>query len=122
MTEKCSIPPQPKLALYLKCPSLPGMTDTEIPSMNEPSSTIFNHVQQLLVNLPGNSKSGQLKRLWEPTYIILHQEATTDLASISAEKIYSNWLSSSTAALSGSPKRRRLLTDTDSYTSESCVL
>ena len=45
------------------------MADTEIPLMDEPVSTIFKHVQQLLVNTPGTNRTDKLKRLWEPTYM-----------------------------------------------------
>ncbi|XP_030767252.1 E3 ubiquitin-protein ligase Ufd4 isoform X3 [Sitophilus oryzae] len=69
--------PQPKLQLVLKGPSMPGINDVEI-ELNNPSWTIFRAVQELMQLAEFSSKQEKLKRLWEPTYMIVYREIKDD--------------------------------------------
>ncbi|XP_074662874.1 E3 ubiquitin-protein ligase HECTD1-like [Tubulanus polymorphus] len=64
---------QPRLALFLKGPGLPGLPDSEI-YLKDSHDTIFKYVQQLMIQGPSSSRSERLKRIWEPTYTIVYKE------------------------------------------------
>ncbi|XP_048516518.1 E3 ubiquitin-protein ligase Ufd4 isoform X1 [Dendroctonus ponderosae] len=65
--------PQPKIQLVLQGPNMPGINDVEI-ELNEPSWTIFRAVQELMQLTEFPSKQEKLRRLWEPTYMIIYKE------------------------------------------------
>ncbi|XP_066257361.1 E3 ubiquitin-protein ligase Ufd4 isoform X1 [Euwallacea similis] len=65
--------PQPKIQLVLKGPNMPGISDVEI-ELNEPSWTIFRAVQELMQLTDFPTKQEKLRRLWEPTYMIVYKE------------------------------------------------
>ncbi|KAL5009008.1 hypothetical protein ScPMuIL_014589 [Solemya velum] len=65
--------PQPKLVLYLKAPSLPGMSDEKICFVEE-TACIFKYLQQLLALGSSNNMADRMKRIWEPTYTIVYRE------------------------------------------------
>ncbi|XP_076273657.1 ubiquitin fusion-degradation 4-like isoform X2 [Rhynchophorus ferrugineus] len=69
--------PQPKLQLILKGPNMPGINDVEI-ELNDPSWTIFRAVQELMQLADFPSKQEKLRRLWEPTYMIIYKEVKED--------------------------------------------
>ncbi|XP_060532522.1 E3 ubiquitin-protein ligase Ufd4 isoform X2 [Cylas formicarius] len=69
--------PQPKLQLLLKGPNMPGIADVEI-ELSNPSWTIFRAVQELMQLTEFASKQEKLRRLWEPTYIIIYREVKED--------------------------------------------
>ncbi|CAM1299094.1 HECTD1 (predicted) [Pycnogonum litorale] len=69
--------PQPKLSLVLKGPNLPSVTDVKIPLANSEWS-IFHAVQQLVQKSEMGSKQEKLRRIWEPTYIIMYKERKDD--------------------------------------------
>lgn len=63
--------PQPKIQLILKGPNMPGVNDVEI-ELNEPTWTIFRAVQELMQLTEFPSRQEKLRRLWEPTYMHVH--------------------------------------------------
>ncbi|CAH0559918.1 unnamed protein product [Brassicogethes aeneus] len=69
--------PQPKLQLVLKGPNMAGVADVEI-ELNDPSWTIFRAVQELMQSTEFGSKQEKLRRIWEPTYMIIYREANDD--------------------------------------------
>ncbi|XP_071056058.1 E3 ubiquitin-protein ligase Ufd4 isoform X3 [Onthophagus taurus] len=69
--------PQPRLQLVLRGPNLPGIPDVEI-ELNEPTWTIFRAVQELVQLTELGSRQEKLRRIWEPTYIIVYREVKDD--------------------------------------------
>lgn len=76
-TSEHELLPQPKLQLILKGPNMPGITDVEI-ELSDPSWTIFRAVQELMQLAEFPSKQEKLRRLWEPTYLIVYREVKED--------------------------------------------
>ncbi|XP_064621516.1 E3 ubiquitin-protein ligase HECTD1-like isoform X2 [Lineus longissimus] len=70
-------PPQPRLALFLNGPGLPGIPDTEI-YLRDGHATIFKYVQQLMIQGAIGNRGDRLKRIWEPTYTIVYKELRAD--------------------------------------------
>lgn len=70
----------PKLSLSLKGPGLPGIPDVEIP-LNDPHSSIFQAVQELMQVTELGSKQEKLRRIWEPIYTIIYKEVKEDESS-----------------------------------------
>jgi E3 ubiquitin-protein ligase HECTD1 len=71
---------QPKLALYLRGPNIPGAPDIDIP-LDEGDATIFKFVQRLVSQSTSSGKAERFKRIWEPTYTILYRESKADCKS-----------------------------------------
>ncbi|CAG9766512.1 unnamed protein product [Ceutorhynchus assimilis] len=69
--------PQPKIQLVLKGPNMPGINDVEI-ELNDSPWTIFKAVQELMQLAEFPSKQEKLRRLWEPTYVIVYKEIKDD--------------------------------------------
>ncbi|KAI4462742.1 e3 ubiquitin-protein ligase trip12 [Holotrichia oblita] len=69
--------PQPRLQLILRGPNLPGIPDVEV-ELNDPSWTIFKAVQELVQLTELGSRQEKLRRIWEPTYIIVYREVKED--------------------------------------------
>ncbi|XP_028141816.2 E3 ubiquitin-protein ligase HECTD1 isoform X2 [Diabrotica virgifera virgifera] len=69
--------PQPKLQLLLKGPNMPGIPDVEI-ELNDRCWTIFRAVQELMQVTEFNSKQEKVRRIWEPTYLIIYKELKDD--------------------------------------------
>ncbi|KAJ8931073.1 hypothetical protein NQ314_016102 [Rhamnusium bicolor] len=69
--------PQPKLQLILKGPNMPGIVDVEV-ELNDPSWTIFRAVQELMQLTEFSSRQEKLRRIWEPTYMIVYREVKDD--------------------------------------------
>ncbi|OWF47209.1 E3 ubiquitin-protein ligase HECTD1 [Mizuhopecten yessoensis] len=63
---------QPKLAIYIKAPGLPGMEDGEV-CLGQEKSCIFKYIQKLLTQGPASNRTERLKRIWEPTYTIVYK-------------------------------------------------
>lgn len=64
---------QPRLVLFLKAPTLPGIGDEDV-CLVEENSCIFKYLQQLLVLGSSANRQERLKRIWEPTYTIMYRE------------------------------------------------
>lgn len=71
--------PQPKLQLMLKGPNMPGIADVEI-ELTDRSWTIFRAVQELMQMTEFNSKLEKIRRIWEPTYLIIYRELKDDVS------------------------------------------
>ncbi|XP_019870714.1 E3 ubiquitin-protein ligase HECTD1 isoform X2 [Aethina tumida] len=69
--------PQPKLQLVLKGPNMAGIMDVEI-ELTDPSWTIFRAVQELMQLTEFSSKQEKLRRIWEPTFMIIYREVKED--------------------------------------------
>ncbi|KAB7498063.1 E3 ubiquitin-protein ligase HECTD1 [Armadillidium nasatum] len=81
----------PKLNLVLRGPNLPGVGDVEVP-ISSSKSTIFS-VAQAIMNLASfSSKQERLRRIWEPTYILVygegHEEDNSDFNGITGENVH----------------------------------
>ncbi|XP_069119002.1 LOW QUALITY PROTEIN: E3 ubiquitin-protein ligase HECTD1-like [Argopecten irradians] len=63
---------QPKLAIYIKAPGLPGMEEGEV-CLGHEKSCIFKYIQKLLTQAPASNRAERLKRIWEPTYTIVYK-------------------------------------------------
>ncbi len=66
-------PTAPSLQLTLKGPNLPGIPDVEI-DLSDGDWTIFKAVQTVIQSSMLGSKADKLRRLWEPTYVIIYKE------------------------------------------------
>jgi E3 ubiquitin-protein ligase HECTD1 len=64
---------QPRLQLCLRGPSLPGIIDVEI-ELGEPEWTIFRAVQYVMQASNLGVKGDKIRRVWEPTYVIVYKE------------------------------------------------
>ncbi|XP_035233746.1 LOW QUALITY PROTEIN: E3 ubiquitin-protein ligase HECTD1-like, partial [Stegodyphus dumicola] len=67
-------PNQPKLSLQLKGPNIPGVLDVVL-DLTDPDWTIFHAVQQLIQESQLGTRQDKIRRIWEPTYIIIYKEA-----------------------------------------------
>ncbi|MCL4123038.1 UNVERIFIED_CONTAM: hypothetical protein GTU68_018939 [Idotea baltica] len=63
----------PRLHLVLRGPNLPGVGDVEVPILSS-KATIFSVVQSLMNLAAFSSKQERLRRIWEPTYILVYGE------------------------------------------------
>merc|ERR1712173_347728 len=54
-------------------PNMPGVSDVEIDLTNLDSS-IFKAVQQCIQVSSIGNKGDKIRRIWEPTYVIVHKE------------------------------------------------
>ncbi|XP_017786198.1 PREDICTED: E3 ubiquitin-protein ligase HECTD1 isoform X3 [Nicrophorus vespilloides] len=72
--------PQPRLQLVLRGPNLPGIPDVEV-ELNDPTWTIFRAVQELVQLTELGSRQEKLRRIWEPTYVIVYREIKDDVNS-----------------------------------------
>ena len=63
----------PRLQLCLRGPNMPGVTDVEIPLDNSDSS-IFKAVQQCVQSSNIGNKGDKIRRIWEPTFVIVYKE------------------------------------------------
>ena len=66
-------PSQPRLQLCLRGPNLPGIVDVEI-DLSEPEWTIFRAVQYVMQASSVGVKTDKIRRVWEPTYVIVYKE------------------------------------------------
>ncbi|XP_044733919.1 E3 ubiquitin-protein ligase HECTD1 isoform X2 [Chrysoperla carnea] len=69
--------PQPRLQLILRGPNLPGIPDVEI-ELSDSTWTIFKSVQELIQLAELGSKQEKLRRIWEPSYVIIYREIKDD--------------------------------------------
>lgn len=72
--------PQPRLQLVLRGPNLPGVPDVEVP-LRDPTWTIFRAVQELVQRTELGTRQEKLRRIWEPTYIVVYREVKEDTPS-----------------------------------------
>ncbi len=63
----------PSVSLSLRGPNLPGVPEVEI-DLTDPDWTIFRAVQTVIQSSSLGSKAEKLRRLWEPTYVIVYRE------------------------------------------------
>lgn len=77
-------PPQPpptpssnntgaRLGLVVRGPNLPGVPDVEV-ELSSPEWTIFRAVQTIIQTAALGSKADRMRRVWEPTYVIVYRE------------------------------------------------
>lgn len=65
-------------------PNLPGIPDIEV-DLTDPDWTIFKAVQHIIQSSNIGSKSDKIRRVWEPTYVIVYREQPeTKSGSVSA--------------------------------------
>ncbi len=64
---------QPRLQLCLRGPNLPGIVDVEI-DLAESEWTIFRAVQYVMQASSIGGKGDKIRRVWEPTYVIVYRE------------------------------------------------
>ncbi|PVD26171.1 hypothetical protein C0Q70_13840 [Pomacea canaliculata] len=88
----------PKLMLSLRAPCLPGMGEEEI-VLEGSNVCIFRYVQRLLAMGASAGRSERLRRIWEPTYIILYREARSTESKDQEEKSKKEWLNMSSQVL-----------------------
>ena len=63
----------PRLQLSLRGPNIPGVTDVEM-DLRNPDWSIFKAVQQCIQSSSIGSKADKIRRVWEPTYVIVYRE------------------------------------------------
>ncbi|CAH1802965.1 unnamed protein product, partial [Owenia fusiformis] len=102
---------QPKLAIYIKGPGLPGIPDSEI-YLDNPHATIFRYVQQLMCDGPTQGRAERLKRIWEPTYTLLYKEKKDDERQ---EMEIEDFVSSKHNLCQTGIARQRLLSEADAW-------
>ena len=66
--------PHPKLQLTLRGPNIPGVNDIEV-ELNDPEKTVFHAVQQIIQASNIGTRAEKIRRVWEPTYVIVYREA-----------------------------------------------
>ena len=54
-------------------PNMPGVNDVEI-DLNNLDSSIFKAVQQCIQTSSIGNKGDKIRRIWEPTYVIVYKE------------------------------------------------
>ena len=64
---------QGKLSLVLRGPNLPGVPDVEV-ELGEGEWTIFKAVQTIIQSAALGSKADRMRRVWEPTYVVIYRE------------------------------------------------
>jgi len=64
----------PHLLLTVRGPNLPGVTDMEVELSNNTEWTIFRAVQTIIQTTNMGSKTDKMRRVWEPTYVIVYRE------------------------------------------------
>ena len=64
----------PRLQLILRGPNIPGIPDVEM-DLRNPDWSIFKAVQQCVQSSGIGSKADKIRRVWEPTYVIVYKEA-----------------------------------------------
>ena len=64
---------QGKLSLVLRGPNLPGVPDVEV-ELGEGEWTIFKAVQTIIQSAALGSKADRMRRVWEPTYVVVYRE------------------------------------------------
>ncbi len=82
-------PTAPCLQLSLRGPNLPGVPDVEI-DLTDPDWTIFHAVQTVIQSCALGSKAEKLRRLWEPTYVIVYREGGAAAADGSVSRQHSS--------------------------------
>ena len=65
--------PTPKLSLTVRGPNMPGVQDIEV-ELASPDWTIFKAVQTIIQTANLGSKADKMRRVWEPTYVIVYRE------------------------------------------------
>ncbi|PIK60002.1 putative E3 ubiquitin-protein ligase HECTD1 isoform X1 [Apostichopus japonicus] len=90
MQEEADTSPAPKLSLYLKGPGLAGTSDSQILCDNM-ESTIFRYVQNLYQQSTSGVKQDRLRRIWEPTYVVIYGERKEDVTPTEDENVESPW-------------------------------
>ncbi|XP_033103063.1 E3 ubiquitin-protein ligase HECTD1-like isoform X1 [Anneissia japonica] len=65
--------PSPRLALYLRGPGLPGVPEVET-LCADPNAPVFRYVQNLYHSAGSAVKLDKLRRIWEPTYVVVYRE------------------------------------------------
>eukprot|EP00095_Tigriopus_kingsejongensis_P011031 maker-scaffold109_size355148-snap-gene-1.26 protein:Tk11031 transcript:maker-scaffold109_size355148-snap-gene-1.26-mRNA-1 annotation:"e3 ubiquitin-protein ligase hectd1" len=66
----------PKIHLVVRGPNLPGINDIEI-ELTDPEWTVFKAVQYIIQATNIGNKSEKIRRIWEPTYVIVYKEVKT---------------------------------------------
>ena len=61
------------LCLVLRGPNLPGVPDVEV-ELGEGEWTIFKAVQTIIQSAALGSKADRMRRVWEPTYVVVYRE------------------------------------------------
>jgi len=64
---------QPRLQLTLRGPNLPGIPDVDV-ELTDPDWSIFRAVQYITQEANLGSKADKMRRIWEPTYIVVYRE------------------------------------------------
>merc|ERR1719193_2183056 len=64
---------QGKLNLVLRGPNLPGVPNVEV-ELGEGEKTIFKAVQTIIQSAALGSKADRMRRVWEPTYVVVYRE------------------------------------------------
>merc|ERR1719204_527335 len=62
-----------KLNLVLRGPNLPGVPDVEV-ELGEGEKTILKAVQTIIQSAALGSKADRMRRVWEPTYVVVYRE------------------------------------------------
>merc|ERR1719318_750849 len=70
--------PTPRLALSVRGPNMPGVQDIEV-ELASPDWTIFRAVQTIIQTANLGSKADKMRRVWEPTYVIVYRETRENI-------------------------------------------
>jgi len=62
-----------RLGLVVRGPNLPGVPDVEV-ELSSGDWTIFRAVQTIIQTAALGSKADRMRRVWEPTYVIVYRE------------------------------------------------
>lgn len=73
----CGAFKEPRMRLLMKGPNLPNVTDVTVLLDNEDQS-LFVYVQKLIQMADWGGKTDKSRRVWEPTYVLVYEEAAED--------------------------------------------
>ncbi|PAV66473.1 hypothetical protein WR25_22510 isoform C [Diploscapter pachys] len=68
----------PSIRLYLRGPNLTGVENVTV-AMTDDDASFFKYVQILSNQTSWSSKSERSRRIWEPTYTLIYEDATEDV-------------------------------------------
>lgn len=67
-----------KLHLTLRGPNIPGVNDIEV-ELNDSERSIFQAVQHIIQTSNIGTRADKIRRIWEPTYVIVYREASSSV-------------------------------------------
>ncbi|CAD6199393.1 unnamed protein product [Caenorhabditis auriculariae] len=81
-----SMSEEQQLRLYLRGPNMSGVNNITI-EMKDDDASVFKYVQYLVNTVNWTTKSDRTRRIWEPTYTVIYEDASEAKSSIVADEL-----------------------------------